>query len=443
VKAEIITIGDELLRGEIVDSNKAFLCEQLLDYDIECRHQTSVRDDPKDIADAFRRAVARCGLVLVSGGLGPTRDDITIEVLAETFGRELVLDPSSLETIREFFRRVGREMAENNAKQARFPRDAEVLPNPIGTAPGCALGLAPAETGGEASIVFCMPGVPRELRQMMEEQVLPRVASYGAASDGASRVVRARLIRTFGIGESSLDEELKDIAVGGGVELGFRTSFPDNTLRPLVRADSAEQAEARLEAVCEQIRERLGPLIYSENGETLEAVVGRLLTEEGQTVAVAESCSGGLLSEKLTRVPGSSEYFRGGVVAYSNASKVALLGVPEVLLERHGAVSNPVAAAMAEGARERFAADFGVATTGISGPGGGTAEKPVGLVSIALARARGGHVESFVFPLDRERHRALCVHVALDWLRRSLQGFELTGPSLLRQGPPPAGGSPS
>ena len=441
MKAEIVTIGDEILRGEIVDSNKAFLCERLLDYDIECRFQTSVRDDPKDITDAFRRAVARCGLVLVSGGLGPTRDDITIEVLAETFGRELVLDEASLETIREFFRRVGREMAENNAKQARFPRDAEVLPNPIGTAPGCALGLAPAETGAEASIVFCMPGVPRELRLMMEEQVLPRVATYGVGSDGSSRVVRARLIRTFGIGESSLDEELKDIAVSGGVELGFRTSFPDNTLRPLARAATAEEADARLSAVCERIRERLGPLIYSEDDESLETVVGRLLRDQGQTLAVAESCTGGLLAEKLTRVPGSSDYFRGGVVAYSNAAKVSLLGVPESLLEKHGAVSNPVAEAMAEAARTRFDADLGVATTGISGPGGGTDQKPVGLVSIALARTGGCHVESFVFPLDRERHRALSVHVALDWLRRSLLDLELTGPSLMRQRPPSASGS--
>ena len=200
MNAEILTIGDELLRGEIVDSNKAFLCRQLLDYDVECRFQTSVRDDPKDIADAFRRAVSRCELVLVSGGLGPTRDDITIEVLAETFGRELVLDESSLGTVRQFFRGVGRDMAENNAKQAWFPRDAEVLPNPIGTAPGCALGLASTETGGAASIVFCMPGVPRELRLMMDEQVLPRIASYAAVSDGSSLVVRARLIRTFGIG---------------------------------------------------------------------------------------------------------------------------------------------------------------------------------------------------------------------------------------------------
>jgi nicotinamide-nucleotide amidase len=450
LKAEILTIGDEILRGEIIDSNKAFLSERLLDYDVECRFQTSVRDDPADMTDSFRRAVSRSDVVLVSGGLGPTRDDLTAGVLAETFGRELVLDEVSLEGIREFFRRVGRDMAENNAKQAWFPRDAEVLPNPIGTAPGCALALDPEETGSGQSIVFCMPGVPRELRLMMDEQVLPRI---GARREGASSslIVRATVIRTFGVGESSLDADLKDIAVEEGVELGFRTSFPDNALRPLARALTAEHAELRVASMVEQIRDRLGAIIYSESDDTMESVVGELLRERGKTVAVAESCTGGLMAEKLTRVPGASAYFLGGVVAYSNEAKTAMLGVPEPLIAAHGAVSNEVAQAMAEGVRDRFGADFGVSTTGISGPDGGTAEKPVGLVSIGIAwrggamdgatgstggatgSKAGSHTDSFVFPLDRERHRALSVQVGLDWVRRSLLGFELTGPSLLRQ----------
>ncbi len=432
MKAEILTIGDEVLRGEIVDSNKAFLSARLLDYDVECRFQTSVCDDPKDMADAFRRAVARADVVLVSGGLGPTRDDLTIGVLAETFGRELVLDEPSLETIRAFFRRVGRDMAEIDAKQAWFPVGAEVIPNPIGTAPGCALPLQAADTGVGEAVVFCLPGVPRELRLMMNEQILPRIAERRPA--GAGLVVRAALIRTFGMGESTLDEELRDIAQEAGVDLGFRTSFPDNALRPLARAATAEQAEAQVAAMTRAIRERLGPLVYSENDETLETVVGQLLREHGKTLAVAESCTGGLLAEKLTRVPGASEYFLGGVVAYSNAAKTALLGVPEALLRQHGAVSREVALAMSEGARERFGAKIAVATTGISGPDGGTAEKPVGLVCIALtASGRAPHVDSFVFPLDRERHRALSAQVGLDWVRRALLGYDLVGPSLLRR----------
>jgi nicotinamide-nucleotide amidase len=444
VKAEILTIGDELLRGEIVDSNKSLLSDRLLGLDIQTRYHASVCDDPEDMTDAFRRAAARSDVVLVSGGLGPTRDDLTTEVLAQTFDRPLVLDEGALETIRAFFRGVGREMTENNAKQARFPEGAEVLLNPIGTAPGFLLGV-------EGAAFFCMPGVPRELERMMDEQVLPRIASMQARAAGAQRgtaersseesadrssgaqVVRATLLRTFGMGESTLDDELKDIAASGDVSLGFRTAFPDNYLRPLARAATVEEAEAKLAHVCDAIRERLGPLVYGEGDETLPAVVGRLLREHGRTIAVAESCTGGLVAERITEVPGASSYFAGGVVAYANAAKTALLGVPEATLAEHGAVSEAVARAMAEGARTRFAADFGVATTGISGPGGGSAEKPLGLVHVALAQEGGTHSDHFVFPLDRSRHRLLTAQIALDWVRRALLGVELAGPTLMRR----------
>jgi nicotinamide-nucleotide amidase len=245
--------------------------------------------------------------------------------------------------------------------------------------------------------------------------------------------VRATLLRTFGMGESTLDDELKDIAASGDVSLGFRTAFPDNYLRPLARAATVEEAEAKLAHVCDAIRERLGPLVYGEGDETLPAVVGRLLRERGRTIAVAESCTGGLVAERITEVPGASDYFAGGVVAYANAAKAALLGVPEATLAEHGAVSEPVARAMAEGVRTRFAADFGVATTGISGPGGGSAEKPLGLVHVALAQEGGTHSDHFVFPLDRSRHRLLTAQIALDWVRRALLGVELAGPTLMRR----------
>ncbi len=435
MKAEILTIGDELLRGEIVDSNKSVLSERLLNLDIESHWHTSTRDDPEAMTDAFRHAVGRSDVVLVSGGLGPTRDDLTADVLARTFGRDLVLDESSLETIRSFFRSVGREMTENNAKQAYFPEGAEVLANPIGTAPGFMLEV-------DGTVIFCMPGVPREMQRMMDEQVLPRLAARMARDRGES-VVRATLLRTFGMGESTLDAELKDIAASGDVSLGFRTTFPDNYLRPVARASSAEEAEAKLARVCEQIRERLGALVYAEGDLSMEAVVGQLMQGLGHTIAVAESCTGGLIAERVTSVPGASDYFLGGVVAYDNAAKISLLGVPEALLEEHGAVSEPVVRAMAEGVRERFGADLGLATTGISGPGGGSPGKPVGLVHIALAQAeeRGTHSDHFVFPLDRERHRAITAQVGLDWVRRSLLGVALEGPTLLRRrggGPAPA-----
>ncbi|NQZ96609.1 MAG: competence/damage-inducible protein A [Myxococcales bacterium] len=433
MKAEVLTIGDELLRGEIVDSNKSFLSDRLLGLDIETRFHASVLDDPDDMKDAFLRAEGRSDVILVSGGLGPTRDDLTCEALAETFGREMLLDEASLETLRGFFRGLGREMAENNAKQAWFPAGSEILPNPIGTAPGCLL------KEGNAWF-FCMPGVPRELYKMMDEQVMPRLADRR----GDGQVVRATLLRTFGIGESNLDEELADIAASGDVSLGFRTAFPDNYLRPLARAKTAEEAGRLLAQVSDAIRERLGPIVYAEGDETLPAVVARLLSEHGKSIAVAESCTGGLIAQELTELSSASSFFLGGVVAYTGASKVALLGISEGVIAEHGSVSEATARAMAEGVRERFGADFGLATTGVSGPDpvvDNGVERPVGLAYVALARESGTHCEEFQFPLDRPRHRQLTAHTAIDWVRRALLEVPIVGPSLLEKrggGPPPA-----
>jgi nicotinamide-nucleotide amidase len=425
VRAEILTIGDELLRGEIVDSNKSFLSDRLLTVDAEVRWHASVGDDPDDMTDAFRRAAGRADVVLVSGGLGPTRDDLTIEVLARTFGRKLVLHPESLERLREFFARFGREMAANNAKQAWFPEGSEVLPNPVGTAPGCMLRV-------DGVAFFCMPGVPRELYKMMDEQVLPRIERL--RGDGV--VVRAALLRTFGVGESNLDEMLRDVAVEEGVALGFRTAFPDNYVRPLARAGTAAEAEAKLARACGAIRSALGALVYGEGeASTLEVVVGRLLAEQRQTIAVAESCTGGLLAERISSVPGASGWFRGGVVAYANEAKTATLGVPAALIAEHGAVSEPVALAMAAAVRERLGADFGVATTGVAGPTGGTPEKPVGVVWIGVAHGEKAQAREFFFPFERDRHRAVTVQTCLDWVRRTLIGAEATAPRYVRGRP--------
>ncbi len=422
MSAEILTIGDELLRGEIVDSNKSFLSEKLLSIEVETRFHASVNDDPGDMRDAFLRAAERSPIVLVSGGLGPTRDDLTVEVLAATFGRELTQHEPSLRKIEAMFTRLGREMTPSNAKQALVPMGAEVLPNPVGTAPGCMLDVGRA-------VFFCMPGVPRELYRMMEEQVLPRVA---VRLGGGRGVMRAALLRTFGVGESNLEDMLKDVGREPGVVLGFRTSFPDNFLRPVARAATLEEAEAKLARACAAIAEKLGPLVYTRGEETMEAVVGHMLAERGLTIATAESCTGGLIGARITAVPGSSRYYRGGVVAYANEAKRDLLGVPEALLREHGAVSGPVACAMAEGARSRLGADFALATTGISGPDGGTPEKPVGLVWIALASKDGVEAEQMVFPFDRERHRAITAQTALDWVRRALLGLPRVVPRYVR-----------
>jgi len=423
VRAEILTIGDELLRGEIVDTNKSFLSDRLLRFDVETRFHSSVCDDPADMTDAFRRAASRADVVLVSGGLGPTRDDITLEVLARSFGRELRLHEPSLAALRGFFERLGREMSPSNEKQALLPEGAEVLPNPIGTAPGCMLEV-------ERSVFFCLPGVPRELARMMDEEVLPRLAAR--LRPAGTGVMRATLLRTFGMGESTLEDELKDLARDEGVALGFRTAFPDNYLRPVARAAREAEANARLERVCDAIRARLGPLVYGQDDETLELVLGRLLAERRLTLAVAESCTGGLLAQRISAVPGASRYFRGGVVAYANEAKRDLLGVSESLLATEGAVSAAVARAMAEGASTRFGADLAVSTTGISGPDGGTPEKPVGLVFVGFADARSSSAYEFLFPFDRERHRLVTSQVALDWVRRALLGEERVAPRWLR-----------
>jgi nicotinamide-nucleotide amidase len=246
-------------------------------------------------------------------------------------------------------------------------------------------------------------------------------------------VVRTALLRTFGIGESNLDAELADIAREDGVSLSFRTAFPDNYLRPVARGATASEAEAKLARVCDAIRERLGSLVYGSDAETLEEVVGGLLREHGKTLAVAESCTGGLVGERITAVPGSSDYFLGGVVAYADRMKAALLGVPESLLLKHGAVSEPVALAMAEGARQRFGADLAVSTTGIAGPGGGSAAKPVGTVWVGFSGGDENAAQMFEIPLDRARHRMVTAQVALDWVRRFLLGEERVALRYLRR----------
>jgi nicotinamide-nucleotide amidase len=262
----------------------------------------------------------------------------------------------------------------------------------------------------------------------MDEQVLPRIASRRRVVSW----VRASLLRTFGIGESNLDEMLRDVALPEGVELGFRTQFPDNHVRPVARAASAAEADAKLARSCQLLRERLGALVYGEGEETLEAVTGRLLAERGATLAVAESCTGGMIGELLTATPGSSLYFKGGIVAYWNDAKSSLLGVPDEMLKQHGAVSEPVARAMAEGARARFGTDLAVATTGIAGPTGGSAEKPVGLIYVALASAAGTQVRELQLAFDRERNRRLSAQIAIDWVRRHLLGASLDLPRLGR-----------
>jgi len=425
----VVTIGDELLRGEIVDSNKSHLSQRMLALELETARHVSVPDDPPAMEEVLREAAARARVVLVSGGLGPTRDDLTTEVAARAFGRKLVRDAESLEQIRAFFRRFNRDMAENNAKQADFPEGAEILPNPIGTAPGFMLDVASPSAGEPPTQLFFMPGVPRELYRMLDEEVVPRIS----ARLGRGRVVRARLLRTFGIGESNLDRMLADLAQGDpDAVLGFRTQFPDNLVRILVRAADERGAQTRLDQLEREVRARLGDLVVGDGERTLEEVVAELLRERKRTIAVAESLTGGLVASRLTDVPGSSAYLLEGVVAYANDAKVRALGVAPESLARHGAVSEPVARQMAEGVRRSAGADIGLATTGIAGPDGGSPEKPVGTLWLALADGAGTVAHRYQLMTDRARNKELASQLALDWIRRRLLGLPISAETFPR-----------
>ncbi|NRA03090.1 MAG: competence/damage-inducible protein A [Myxococcales bacterium] len=413
--AWILTIGDELVRGEITDSNKSFLSERLLRLDIESTRHVTVADDPAAIEEVLRLAAERARVVLVTGGLGPTRDDITTEVAARTFARRLVRDPGVLERIQGYFRSVGREMTENNAKQADLPEGAELLPNALGTAPGFMLEQ-------EGALLCFMPGVPKELYRMVDEELLPRLE----ARRPQTGVVRASLWRTFGIGESALDRDLEDLARRDpSTTLGFRTQFPDNLVRIVVRAKSEPEARRKLAAAEAELRERLGPLLVGSGEQRLESITGELLQKAGLRVAVAESCTGGLIASRLTDVPGSSRYLLAGFVAYSNEAKVRELGVRPEELDRHGAVSEMVVRQMAEGARERTGADLAIATTGIAGPDGGSDEKPVGTLWLGIADAAGTEARRYQLMRERGRNKELATQIGLEWIRRRVLGLPL------------------
>jgi nicotinamide-nucleotide amidase len=413
--AWVITIGDEVMRGEIVDSNKSFFAERLLRLDIAATRHLSVADDPAAIEEVVVEAVRRAGVVLISGGLGPTRDDITTEVVARSFGRALVRDAATVERMRAYFASVGRLITANNEKQADFPEGAEVLPNPLGTAPGFMLQV-------DGALLFCTPGVPRELYRMVDEEILPRIAAR-QARPGA---LRAELLRTFGLGESTIDHELSDLGRGDpDVQIGFRTQFPDNLIRVVARAPDGATAERKVAELVETIRKRFGPLVLGSGERRLEAIVAELLLAQRRTIAVAESCTGGLIASLLTDTPGSSAYFRAGWVAYANETKLRELGVSEQALAAHGAVSEPVARQMAEGARARAGTDLGLATTGIAGPDGGSDDKPVGTLYVALATEQGTEARRYQLLRERARNKTLAAQIGLEWVRRNLLGLAL------------------
>ncbi|HET9598220.1 MAG TPA: competence/damage-inducible protein A [Anaeromyxobacteraceae bacterium] len=406
---EILATGDELLTGQIVDTNSVWLMDRLWDLGVMVRRKTLVGDDRGDLVTALRETTSRADVVVMSGGLGPTEDDLTAECVAAALGEPLVDDAASLAAIRARFEKLGRVMTPNNAKQARFPRGAGILPNRWGTAPGFAVRLGRAE-------LFCLPGVPVEYRGLCDEAVLPRIAGRAG-----SEVAAARLVKLIGIPESHADQAMRpvmDDPAHADVRFGYRAHWPEIHVKWSVPGAGAE---ARAERILSAVRGIFGVAIFAEGKDDLAPRVVALLQARRERLALGESCTGGLVAEMVTSVAGSSEVFDLGVVAYANAAKGALLGVPEALLAAHGAVSEPVARAMAEGARRAAGTTWGIGVTGIAGPGGGTEEKPVGTVHMALAGPEGTSAWMKRFLGDRDRVRKTAAYDVLNELRKRLE----------------------
>ncbi len=411
--AEIIAIGSELLTPFRQDTNSLYLTGQLNSLGVEVGFKTIVGDDLKDIVRVTTAALSRADILILSGGLGPTEDDLTREAVAETLGLPLRRDPGVVQAIERRFAEHGWKMSPNNVKQGDVITGAVVLPNANGTAPGQWI---TGKSDGKEKIIILLPGPPHELKALFESSVVERLRAKVPKQFLATRV-----LKITGMGESACDARVAPIykrfadvtttilAGPGEIQLHLRTP-----------AQSTEKAQQRVDEVVDQIEEELGDSVYSDNGDSLEQIVSYFLQMRNATLAVAESCTGGLVAERLTSVSGSSRYFMGGAVVYSNALKTDFADVPQDLLDVYGAVSEQVARALAEGIRKRCATTMGLGITGVAGPTGGTAEKPVGLVFHALATESGTEVVKRNFPGDRARVRWFASQQALDMVRRKL-----------------------
>lgn len=413
MRAELITIGDELLFGQTIDTNAAFIGEKFAEAGIELAYHTTVGDQADDLISAIGLAMNRVDFVLTTGGLGPTHDDITKKVICKFFKRQLVFHEDILKSLEKRYSELGITMPPINQNQALLPQGAKLIENKVGSA----LGMIFEERG---KTLVSVPGVPAEMEAMVTDSIVPMLLQKSAG-----QVIVHRKLRTIGIMESAIFEKVKDIIDEKSfIKIAFLPSYKGVDIRLTARTDNRAKAETALAELDQKYRERIGKYIFGYDNDELPAIVGFLLTEKKQTLAVAESCTGGLLGKTITDISGSSAYFKGGVISYSNEIKIDLLNVPPVAIEAHGAVSSETARFMAEGVKEGCGADIGVATTGIAGPTGGTPEKPVGLVYIALASSKETRIKEFRFKSNRAATRIRSTYAALDMIRKHLLEIE-------------------
>jgi nicotinamide-nucleotide amidase len=412
--AAILSIGTELTRGELINTNAAWLGEELTKLGFDVTEHATVDDDLDRIVTLVRRFSENHRVVIATGGLGPTSDDLTTEAAAKAAEVGLRRDERVVEGIRQKFKAFGRVMPESNAKQGDFPLGADVLPNAIGTAPGFAMTLGGAR-------LFFVPGVPREMKHIFRDSILPAVAPL------AERRTHQVHIRTFGMTESGVAQAVRHLETEHeGLTLGYRAHFPEIEVKVHVRAATARDATERAEAIASEVRRILGDAVFGGKEDSFGEVVGAALRDKGKTLAVAESCTGGQVGEMLTRFPGASDYLLLDAVVYANSAKEAVLGVSPELLRAHGAVSAETAASMAEGALRVARADIAVSITGIAGPGGGTEDKPVGTVFFGLARKGEPTITKHrTLPWGRDRVQTLSAYVALELVRRAVLGRDL------------------
>lgn len=409
MRAEIIATGTELLSGGALDTNSLFLSEELMLIGLETAFKTVVGDDEQDMEEALRRAFERVEVVIVTGGIGPTEDDITRKVIAKIVKKRLVLNEDALKAIHARFAGRGKEYVTSNDRQALIPTGARLLKNSVGVAPGFYIER-------EDLFVAVLPGVPKEMRVMFSAELRPVLEERF----GGRRFIRRRILRTSDISESAVNQAIQDILKRGAPAVGLIARETGVDIRVIAREPSAEQSQLQVDSTDAAIRKKLGDALYGVDGQELEEVVGTLLKQRKLKLAVAESCTGGLIAGRITNIAGSSEYFERGVVVYSDLAKTEMLGVPHDLLSKHGSVSREVAKAMAKGIQQVAHTDLGLAVTGIAGPGGGTGKKPVGLVYTALASAQGVKAVEHWFIGTREQVRIRASQMALDMVRRYL-----------------------